>query len=137
MSQPIHATFKSIEWKESPITADDETPRMTRASCKQEYTGGIVGTSQLEYLMVYNDGGAAHFVGMERIVGTVDGRKGSFALHHHGVFENGVARMRLTVVDGAGTGALETLRGGGQFESPHAAAYHVTLDCSFAEDRGV
>ena len=133
MSQPVHATFRSTSWSETPIGTEDLQPKLTRASCTQVYTGDIAGDSTLEYLMVYREGGAASFVGIERIVGSVAGRTGSFALRHAGTFEGGVAKMTLTVVEGAGTGGLSGLTGAGEFESPHAEQYAVTLDCSFAD----
>ena len=130
MTQPVNATFRSTSWEESPLGEDAE-PKLTRASCRQVYKGDIVGESVLEYLMVYRAGGDATFVGTERIRGSVQGREGTFALVHEGVFEGGVARMTLTVVAGAGTGDLAGMRGSGRFESAHAESYDVTLDCTF------
>ena len=93
MPQSIHATFRSTSWEETPIGEGGTLPKLTRASSRQVYTGDVAGDSTLEYLMVYRDGGAATFVGVERIEGTVNQRAGSFALRHEGVFEDGVARM--------------------------------------------
>ena len=133
MSHTIQATFRSTSWEETSRGDADAQPKLSRASCTQEYTGEISGKSTLEYVMAYRDGGAATFVGMERIEGTLAGREGSFAIQHQGVYEGGVARMTLTIVEGSGTGALSGLSGSGTFESPHAEAYDVTLTCELPE----
>ena len=133
MGQTIRTVFKSESWEERELGQEGVQPRLTQASCRQVYRGDIEGTSVLEYLMVYEDGGAASFVGMERIEGTVAGRSGSFALQHIGTFREGKARMTLEIVEGAGTGALAGLRGSGTFESAHAAEYEVVLECEFVD----
>lgn len=134
MPQTFRATFKALAWDEVPVTEDGVVPRLTRASCRQEYSGEIVGESTLEYVMVHHPDDRATFVGLENIVGSVGDRRGSFALRHRGVFEDGVARMTLEVVDGAGTGELKDMSGGGEFESAHAAEYTVDLTLSFEGD---
>ncbi len=132
MSRPTRATFRSTSWQEDPI-GEGAVPKMTRAHCRQTYSGDISGDSTLEYLMVHHEDGSATFVGIERIEGTVHGRQGTFAMRHEGAFADGVARMTMVVVEGAGTGALRGLTGSGTFESPHATEYHVELSCSFAD----
>ena len=131
MSQTIQATFKATRWDETPIADEDGLPKLTRASCEQTFSGDIDGTSTLEYLMAYHLDGPATFVGIERVVGTVSGKSGSFVLRHEGEFRDGVAKMTLTVVAGAGTGELAALSGGGRFESAHAPEYSVTLEIDF------
>ena len=133
MQEPVRATFRSVQWDEVAIEGEDAQPKLTRASCRQVYRGDIAGESTLEYLMVYHGEGAATFVGVERIAGTVKGREGSFAVQHRGVFAGGVAKMAMEIVEGAGTGELAGLTGTGEFESPHAEEYEVTLSCSFAD----
>ena len=137
MSQPVRSTFRSLSWEETPVGQADALPKLTRATCAQEYTGDIEGRSTLEYLMVHTEGGAAGgaatFVGMERVVGSMAGRDGSFALRHEGVFEGGVAKMTVTVVDGSGTGSLGGVRGAGSFASAQAESYEITLHCDFVD----
>ena len=131
MERSVRTSFRSTRWEETELVAGE--PRLTRASCDQTYTGDLTGSSTLEYLMAYRAGGAATFVGMERIDAIVAGRRGTFALRHVGTFEDGVARMALEIVEGSGTGELVGLSGGGEFESPHAESYEVTLGCVFRE----
>lgn len=131
MCTDVHTVFRVSNWEEVPFSQAEGLAKLTRVSCKQTYTGDIEGESVLEYLMAYRADGNATFVGIERVVGSVASKRGSFVLRHEGVFENGVVRTSLTVVEGAGTSDLEQLRGAGQFESAHAAEYSVTLHCDF------
>jgi hypothetical protein len=48
---------------------------------------------------------------LERVIGTLDGRTGTFALQHSGTMTNGVPRLTVTVVPGSGTGQLTGLSG--------------------------
>ena len=132
MTNSIRATFKSSRWDETPVEGDDPI-KLSRVSSSQTYTGDIAGDSTLEYVMAYGEDGDASFVGLERIVGTVDGRRGSFALRHEGTYSGGQARIRLSVVEGAGTGDLAGLAGSGSFEAAHAEQYELELGLSFGD----
>jgi hypothetical protein len=61
--------------------------------------------------MVYPGDGSAKFVGLERVVGRLGDRWGSFVLEHSGTFEGGVAEASWSVVPGSGTGEPRGLRG--------------------------
>ena len=56
----------------------------------------------------------ATFVGLERVVGQLAGKTGSFVLQRTGVFEGGQAKESYSVVAGSATGELSGLRGEGQ-----------------------
>lgn len=127
-----HTKFKAETWNEVPIT-EGETIRLTRASCRQTYTGELSGSSVLEYLMVYRSDGSAVFTGLEQLEGTLADRKGSFVLRHTGVFSEGTARMTLEVVQGTGTEELKGLVGNAKFESPHAPEYSLDFEYSFED----
>ena len=67
------------------------------------------------------------FVGLERVVGQVGGKAGSFVLQRTGVFENGVATESYAVIPGSGTGELQSLRGVGTSAVGHGSEHPVTL----------
>ncbi|MEQ8765735.1 MAG: DUF3224 domain-containing protein [Planctomycetota bacterium] len=134
MTESMKARFRATQWEETPLEMLGESAKRTRASVRQTYAGDIDGESVLEYLMVYRADGSASFVGMECIEGTVCGRAGSFVLRHEGEFADGVARLSLTIMAGAGTGELGQLRGGGRFESAHAEEYELCLECTWETD---
>jgi hypothetical protein len=127
MKQTAQARFAITKWDEKPLGEGDDLPRMTRASVAKTYTGEIEGEGQVEYLMMYRSDGSASFVGLERIVGQLAGRAGSFVLQRTGVFENSVAKESYAVIPGSGTGALRGLRGGGTSAVGHGTEYPLTL----------
>jgi hypothetical protein len=47
----------------------------------------------------------------DEVVGTLHGRKGTFALQHSGTMARGVQTMTITVVPGSGTGELTGISG--------------------------
>src|SRR5207253_532281 len=55
--------------------------------------------------------GSGGYVAMEKVSGTLNGRKGSFALQHNGTMKGGVAEMNVVVVPGSGTDQLVGLEG--------------------------
>ena len=125
------ATFALNAWDEKPYNEMNGLPKLTRVSVTKSYQGDVTGEGKLEYLMMYRDDGSASFLGLERVVGSVGGRSGSFVLEHSGTFKGGVATVTLLVVTGSGTGDLRGLRGNGEFAVGHQPPYSMTLDYDF------
>jgi hypothetical protein len=48
---------------------------------------------------------------MERVIGTLHGHKGTFALQHSGTMTRGAPQLSVTVVPDSGTGQLVGLAG--------------------------
>src|SRR6266700_771165 len=87
----------------------------------------IDGEGHVEYLMMYGIDGSATFVGLERVVGHLGGKAGSFVLQRTGIFENGVAKESYVVISGSGTGELRGLRGEGESAVGHGTEHPLTL----------
>ncbi len=131
MSFHAKATFQLKSWDEKPYDEMEGGPKLTRATVAKSFSGDIVGDGTVEYLMIYREDGSASFVGLERVVGSIGDRQGSFVLQHSGSFEGGTATATWFVVAGSGTGDLRGLRGEGGFASAHADEYAITLDYDF------
>ena len=131
MKTHAKATFALNAWDEKPYNEMNGVPKLTRASVTKSYQGDITGEGTLEYLMMYRDDGSASLIGLERVVGSVGGRSGSFVLQHGGTFKEGVATVTLVVVPDSGTGDLRGLRGDGKFAVGHQQPYSMTLDYDF------
>ena len=125
------ATFTIKSWNEAPYNEMAGAPKLTRTSVAKTYQGDITGEGKLEYLMMYRDDGSATIIGLERVVGTVGGRSGSFVLQHSGTFARGIASVTLSVVPGSGTDALRGMKGEGQFAVGHEPPYKMTLEYGF------
>ena len=125
MSSEISATFEIKEWDEQPFDEAVGVAKLTRASVVKEYVGDIEGTSATEWLMAYNPDKTAAFVGLERIKGTIGGRRGSLVIQHDGTFEDGAAKATLTVV--SGTDELKGATGTGTLVADPAGRITLTI----------
>jgi len=123
-----NARFVIKAWDEKPYGEGLGLPKLTRATVTKTFTGDLEGEGQVEYLMVYRGDGSATFVGLERVVGRLAGRTGSFVLQRTGVFEGGQAKEAYTVVPGSATGDLQGLRGDGSSAVGHGAEHPFTLN---------
>ncbi|MCB5181813.1 DUF3224 domain-containing protein [Streptomyces antimicrobicus] len=109
--------FTYDDWQEQSLTAQDASPRLSRASVANTFTGGIeaAGTA-CAYTNVYLTPETGSFTGLEVFTGTLDGRRGSFVAEERGVFgADGTVHCTFEVVAGSGTGELAGLRGTGSF----------------------
>jgi hypothetical protein len=122
-SQP-NVSFALKAWDEKPYNELPGELKMTRSSVAYAYQGDIEGESTLDYLMVYRPDESGSFVGLERIIGRVAGRTGSFVIQHTGTFNKTDVNSTFFVVPQSGTGELATLRGEGEIVlSGHAESY--------------
>jgi hypothetical protein len=104
----------NFEVKMNPQPADEkvEDPSIGRMLLDKQYDGNLEATSKGEMLAVGTDvPGSAGYVAMERVTGTLNGRKGTFALQHSGTMTRGTPHLTITVVPDSGTGELVGLTG--------------------------
>jgi hypothetical protein len=127
MPAQLHAQFEITSWDETPFDDGAGVAGLTEALVGKTYTGDIQGTSTTKWLMAYAPDKSATFVGLERVKGTVSGRKGSLVLQHVGTFVNGSADAALTVI--SGTDELTAVSGAGSFIANPAGS--ITLDLTF------
>ena len=131
MKHTANARFAIKGWDEKPYSEGQDLPKMTKAAVTKTFTGDVAGEGHVEYLMMYRADGSATFVGLERIVGKVAGKTGSFVLERTGVFENGTAKESYSVVPGSATGELRGLRGEGTSAVGHGDEHPFTLKYEF------
>ena len=127
MAFRVSAKFEVTSWEESPFDDQANLPKLTRALVAGDYSGDIDGSSTTEWLMAYAEDGSASFVGLERIRGRINGKAGTLVVEHVGSYEDGVARARLTVVEGAGSGDLTSVSGDGEFLADPSGSVTLSL----------
>lgn len=115
MSRHTEATFEIVDWAEDDILHADAGPKVTRAVVTMSFMGELQGEGSVEWLMSYDHEGAAHFVGLERILGRIGDDTGSFVLQHVGTFDGESAKADVLIVPGSGTDELRDLQGKGSF----------------------
>jgi hypothetical protein len=127
MTTKAQAVATVASWEENAYDEIEGSPKTSKASIKYTYDGDVSGESAAELLMVYV-GEEAEYVGLERVMATIDGRKGTFVTSAVGGFKGGVASSTWNIVPGSGTGDLAGLSGTGTFEAPSGNKATVTLE---------
>ena len=104
----------TFEVKVLPLPADDgvDTGGFGRMSIDKVFSGALTGTSKGQMVagMTAVQGSGA-YVALERVTGSLDGRSGSFILHHTGTMGGGKQELHIAVVPDSGTGVLVGLAG--------------------------
>ena len=97
-----------------PLPMDDErgSDMLGRMSIDKQFHGDLEGTSKGQMLTggtaIRNSAG---YVAIERVTGSLKGRKGSFILQHTGIMNRGAPSLVITIVPDSGTGQLDGIRG--------------------------
>ena len=97
---------------------------------RKTFRGELAGESTAELLLCGDDEGGIAYTALERVVGRVGGRSGSFLLLH-GAIRGDAAKPRGRVVPDSGTGELRGLRGEVEISHDEQGAVFV-LDYDFA-----
>lgn len=112
MTQIAKGTF---EVKVTPLPAEKNVgdPLIGRLALDKTFTGDLVGKSKGQMLGSQSEAekDTGGYVAMERVTGTLNGKKGSFSLQHHGTMGGGKYEMNVYVVPGTGTGELAGISG--------------------------
>ena len=96
----------------TPQLIHDAAAALGRMSIDKRFHGDLDGTSSGEMLSAMGAvSGSAGYVAMERVVGTLHERAGSFVLQHSGTMDRGKSALSVSVVPDSGTGALVGLTG--------------------------
>jgi Protein of unknown function (DUF3224) len=84
-----------------------------RMSLDKKFHGDLEGTSQGEMMTAMSEvKGSGGYTAFEKVEGTLQGRRGTFVLLHHGLMTKGVpGEWAVVVVPDSGTGGLKGLEG--------------------------
>ncbi|MCE6994668.1 DUF3224 domain-containing protein [Saccharothrix sp. S26] len=125
-----HANAEMKSWDEHTWDGkryDEVTgPKQTVGGMTTAYTGDLDATGDLRFVMSYSDDDSCVTTGYEVVTGTLNGREGSFVLHHTGDFHDGVASSTFTVT--SATGDLAGLTGTGRITWPQGEPGRFELD---------
>jgi hypothetical protein len=105
----------TFDVKLAPVGNDStpEGPNLARMSLDKTFAGELTGVGKGEMITAAGIAvkESAAYSAVERITGTLHGKKGSFALQHTGVMDRGKPSLLITVVPDSGTGELVGLTG--------------------------
>jgi hypothetical protein len=110
----MRATGK-FDVKITPQASDlaPEGPNLGRMSIDKQYHGDLDAAAKGEMITAAGIAvkSSAAYSAVERVTGTLHGKKGTFALQHTGIMTRGTPSLRVTVVPDSGTGDLTGLTG--------------------------
>ncbi len=127
MSYHAIGTFEIDSWDEEPYDERNGV-KLTRTRLTKTFRGDVEGESTAELLMAYGaEEGSAAYVGFERVVGRVNGRPGSFVLHHT-ASSGGEPSASWSVVPDSGTDELSGLSGEARISNEPDGGHTFELD---------
>jgi hypothetical protein len=121
----------TFEVKLNPQDQGADMP-VGRMEIDKQFQGDLAGTSKGQMLMASSGSvkDSAGYVAIEKVTGTLNGRRGSFHLQHNGVMTRGVGELTITVIPDSGTDQLVGLRGRMNIiiaEGKHSYEFEYTL----------
>jgi hypothetical protein len=89
-----------------------QTATVGRNSIEKQLEGAIVGVSHAEMLWSGDPSTSGAYVAIEKVIGSLDGREGTFMLMHSAVMNRGTPEdWQIRVIPDSGTGELAGISG--------------------------
>jgi hypothetical protein len=124
--------IKITNWVEKTFKELGGSEKLTHATVSQTVDGFCQASADVEYVMVYLADGSASYAGLQYMEGTLDNKKGAFALRVRGTYKDGVADVEWDIVPGSGKGELKGISGvGGMPAAGHGRTQKYFLDYEF------
>jgi hypothetical protein len=93
-------------------TAHPADSSVGRMSIDKQYHGDLEATGEGEMLAsMSSTKGSAGYVALEKVSGTLEGKKGTFVLQHNATMNRGAGNLSITVVPDSGTDELQGITG--------------------------
>jgi hypothetical protein len=115
VTQRAEASFEITGWDQS-VWDDADGAELARVTVRKKFSGDLSGESVAELLTAQIGGNPVEYRGIERVMGTLGGRSGSFVLSHGAGPGDPTTAARALVLPGSGTGELAGLRGTGEIK---------------------
>jgi hypothetical protein len=109
-----------------------------RMSIDKQFHEELEATSQGEMLsFMTRTKGSAGYVAIEKVTGTLGGRKGSFVLQHNGTMNRGAPQLSIAVVPDSGDGELTGLSGIMKITITPGGEHSYEMEYAFGETVGL
>jgi hypothetical protein len=118
-------------YEPTPYEQPSDAPSLVEIHVTEDFSGDITAAGTVRFLQAARADGSASFCGIERVVGALAGRNGSFLLQDAGTVAGNVVSGTWFVVPASASGELAGLRGEGSFEAELGQNARWTLDYWF------
>ena len=134
MNKQITVPFQVTGWDAAPYDEMPEAPTLSRVTVKKTFDGELKGESTAQLLMCACEDGSAGYTVLERVVGELGGRAGSFVMIHGGTHTpQETSRALGFIMPNSGTGELEGISGAVEFKADENGKT-IILDFAFADE---
>ena len=114
MAERAQASFEITGWDDT-VWDDSDGIKLGRVSVRKKFAGDLEGESVAEILTVIVGENPVEYRAIERVDGTLGGRRGTFVVAHGaGPGDSDGKSAPAQVLPGSGTGELTGLSGQGQ-----------------------
>lgn len=129
----MHATGP-FDVKVTPQTDANSDGAIGRMTIDKQFHGELEATSVGQMLSSMSSvKGSAGYVAIEKVTGTLNGRKGTFVLQHNATMDRGKPELNIIVVPDSGTGELEGLKGTMSIEIAAGGKHSYKFDYTLPE----
>ena len=133
MKKQITIPFQVTGWEAKAYDELPDAPTLSRVAVVKTFDGDLKGASTAELLMCAAADGSAGYTVMERVVGELDGRGGSFVMIHGGTHTPlETSRALGFIMPNSGTGELAGIVGTVEFKSDEGGK-SIFLDYSIED----
>ena len=134
MNKKVTIPFQVTGWDAAPYDEMPDSPTLSRVTVKKTFDGELQGESTGQLLMCSSADGSAGYTVMERVIGELCGRKGSFVLIHGATHTPAeTSRAGGIIMPNSGTGELRGIRGMVEFISDENGK-NIILDFAFENE---
>lgn len=106
-----NGTFE-VRLEPQQVSEPGQAAGLGRLSINKQFSGDLEATSTGEMLAAMTAvENSAGYVALERVVGSLHGRSGSFVLQHNGLSDRGAQQLTITIVPDSGAGDLAGISG--------------------------
>ncbi len=112
MTTQAKGTF-TVKMSPQPWSENSSDHTLARFLLDKQFQGDMEATSSGQMMSAGSgaQGSSGAYVALEKVTGSLQGRKGSFVLYHVGIMNAGVPDLKINVVPGSATDELNGLAG--------------------------
>jgi len=107
--------FTIAKWEEKSFLEVVAPTKAHEAEIAYTVKGDLIGQLTGKYIMIYQNDNEAQYCGALQFIGSIGEKNGSFFMQETGVFGDGIAQTKWTIMGGSGQDDLCNIAGSGHY----------------------